>query len=67
MGSLEEFKNMVKFVDEHQIRPVVHTLLDGLEHAEDGFEIMKNGHQFGKVSDDDLRIVDRPALSIRWA
>jgi hypothetical protein len=30
--------------------PVVHTVLDGLDKAEEGFELMKKGAQFGKVS-----------------
>lgn len=50
MGSLDEFKAAVAFISLHQIRPVVHTVLDGLDHAEEGFEILRRGGQFGKVS-----------------
>ena len=50
MGSLEEFKKAVAFIDEKKINPIVHTVLQGLEKAEEGFEIMKQGGQFGKVS-----------------
>lgn len=50
MGSREEFEKAVKFVDQHKIEPVVSEVLDGLEHAEKGFEILKEGGQFGKVS-----------------
>lgn len=50
MGSLEEFKKAVAFIDEKKLNPVVHTVLQGLERAEEGFEIMKQGGQFGKVS-----------------
>lgn len=49
MGSLAEFKSAVAFIAKHQIQPVVHTVLPGLEHAEEGFEIMKRGGQFGKI------------------
>ncbi|SDA03037.1 BZ3500_MvSof-1268-A1-R1_Chr11-1g03271 [Microbotryum saponariae] len=49
MGSREEFFESVKFTDRHGIRPVVADVLDGLEEAEKGFEILKNGSQFGKI------------------
>lgn len=49
MGSLEEFKKAVAFIDEKKLNPVVHTVLQGLERAEEGFEIMKQGGQFGKI------------------
>ncbi|KDE05240.1 hypothetical protein MVLG_04375 [Microbotryum lychnidis-dioicae p1A1 Lamole] len=49
MGSREEFFESVKFTDRHGIRPVVADVLDGLEEAEKGFEILKKGSQFGKI------------------
>mgnify|MGYP001565163380 CR=1 FL=1 len=49
MGSFEEFKAAVAFVDQHKIRPVVSLTIDGLENAEDGFALMKAGGQFGKI------------------
>jgi D-arabinose 1-dehydrogenase-like Zn-dependent alcohol dehydrogenase len=49
MGSLKEFKEMVEFVDKHNIEPVVYKTLRGFEQVEDGFQIMKAGQQFGKV------------------
>lgn len=49
MGSREEFEKAVNFIAEHQIRPVVHTVLPSLAHAEEGFELIKQGGQFGKV------------------
>ncbi|PLW05571.1 hypothetical protein PCANC_26736 [Puccinia coronata f. sp. avenae] len=49
MGSLKEFKQMVQFVDKHQIQPVVHKSLCGFEAVEEGFQIMKAGKQFGKI------------------
>jgi len=49
MGSLKEFKQMVQFVQEHKIQPVVHKTLRGFDQVEEGFQIMKAGHQFGKL------------------
>ncbi|KAH8922165.1 hypothetical protein BT69DRAFT_266413 [Atractiella rhizophila] len=49
MGSLEEFKAAVEFIGKHNIKPVVHSYIDGLENAEEGFQTLKNGSQFGKV------------------
>ncbi|ORY84706.1 hypothetical protein BCR35DRAFT_303044 [Leucosporidium creatinivorum] len=49
MGSREEFEKAVKFAAEHKIRPVVHTVLSSLEDAEEGFQLMKSGGQFGKI------------------
>ncbi|KNZ44349.1 hypothetical protein VP01_924g1 [Puccinia sorghi] len=49
MGSLKEFKQMVQFVEEHKIQPVVHKTLYGFEQVEEGFQIMKAGQQFGKL------------------
>jgi hypothetical protein len=43
MGSLEELKQAVAFADKHKIRPVVHTVLKGLEKAEEGFQIIDRG------------------------
>ncbi|KAK4125467.1 NAD(P)-binding protein [Parathielavia appendiculata] len=52
MGSKKEFKEMVEFVREHKIRPVVSRVvrgLDNLEEIESLFEDMKAGRQFGKL------------------
>jgi D-arabinose 1-dehydrogenase-like Zn-dependent alcohol dehydrogenase len=49
MGSREEFFSAVKFIGQHKIVPVVDTVLSGLEEAEKGFELLKQGGQFGKV------------------
>lgn len=49
MGSLAEFKRAIAFIEMHKIKPVVHTILSGLEHADVGFDLMKSGGQFGKV------------------
>ncbi|GAA6064139.1 hypothetical protein JCM10212_005140 [Sporobolomyces blumeae] len=49
MGSREEFFSAVRFIGEHKVKPVVDTVLDGLEEAEKGFQLLKEGGQFGKV------------------
>ena len=49
MGSRKEFKEMVGFVDKHGIKPVVSTTVKGLDRADEVFEIMKKGAQFGKL------------------
>ena len=52
MGSRAEFKDMVSFVSEHQIRPVISRVVRGIDDLEaiDGlFEDMKSGKQFGKL------------------
>lgn len=50
MGSRQEFFDAVKFIGEHKVQPVVDTVLTGLDEAEKGFELLKQGGQFGKVS-----------------
>ncbi|KAJ7726159.1 NAD-P-binding protein [Mycena maculata] len=37
------------FLAEHKIVPIVSTVLEGLEEAERGFEMMRSGEQFGKI------------------
>lgn len=52
MGSKKEFKEMVEFVNEHKIRPVVSRVVKGLDNIEgidSLFEDMKAGRQFGKL------------------
>lgn len=52
MGSKAEFRDMVEFVREHKIRPVVSRVvkgLDNLEGIDSLFEDMKTGRQFGKL------------------
>lgn len=49
MGSREEFLAAVRFIDKHKIEPVVDAVLAGLDDAERGFELLKQGGQFGKV------------------
>ncbi|KAF9933880.1 hypothetical protein FBU30_004048 [Linnemannia zychae] len=49
MGSRAEFKEMIDFVNKHKLRPVVSQVWTGLESAEDAFNVMKAGSQFGKL------------------
>ncbi|KAF1976562.1 NAD(P)-binding protein [Bimuria novae-zelandiae CBS 107.79] len=51
MGSRKEFADMVQFVREHKIRPIVSRSVHGMDIAQlDGlFEDMKNASQFGKL------------------
>lgn len=49
MGSFQEFQAAINFVDKHKIRPIVHKTVHGLENADEAFETMKNGDQFGKL------------------
>ncbi|KAJ7279681.1 hypothetical protein C8J57DRAFT_1448907 [Mycena rebaudengoi] len=49
MGSRKDMKDATKFLEEHKIVPVVSHVLPGLEAAEEGFELMRTGQQFGKI------------------
>ena len=52
MGSRKEFADMVKFVEEKNMKPVVSRVVSGIDNL-DGinslFEDMKSGSQFGKL------------------
>lgn len=49
MGSRREFGDMVKFVEKHHIRPVVHRVYRGLDKTEEAMVEMRDGKQFGKI------------------
>lgn len=49
MGSRHDLINATNFLTQHRIVPFVSHIIDGLESAEDGFEVLKLGKQFGKV------------------
>lgn len=49
MGSHKDFVDATEFLVKHKLAPIVGHVLAGLESAEEGFEILKNGSQFGKV------------------
>lgn len=57
MGSKSEFKEMIAFVSQHKIKPVVHKVYTGLESADDAFVEMRDGKQFGKI----VVLVDKSA------
>jgi len=48
MGTDEEFKDMVDFVDQHEIIPVIDSVYS-LKDGNDAFKRMENGLQFGKI------------------
>lgn len=52
MGSRKEFKDMVAFVGDKKVRPIVSKVAKGLENLKDIdelFEQMRTGSQFGKL------------------
>jgi D-arabinose 1-dehydrogenase-like Zn-dependent alcohol dehydrogenase len=52
MGSRKEFKEMVKFVSDRKVKPVVSRVVKGLDNKkeiESLFDEMKRGSQFGKL------------------
>ncbi|KAJ6607588.1 hypothetical protein B0H10DRAFT_1817694 [Mycena sp. CBHHK59/15] len=49
MGSRQDMQDATKFLSEKGIIPVVSHVLSGLEAAEDGFNLMQKGEQFGKI------------------
>ena len=49
MGSQEDMKNATLFIEEHKIKQVVSVVLDDLDKFEEGFNLMKNNGQFGKI------------------
>ncbi|KAJ3558380.1 hypothetical protein NPX13_g9717 [Xylaria arbuscula] len=52
MGSRKEFADMVAFVREHKIRPVVSRVVKGLDNMpeiEGLYEDIREGRQFGKL------------------
>ncbi|KAF8177240.1 chaperonin 10-like protein [Pholiota molesta] len=49
MGSHQDLQDATAFIDKHRIVPIVSHVLDGLESADAGFDLIKRGDQFGKV------------------
>ena len=49
MGSHRDLIEATQFLSEHGIVPIVAKVLEGLENAEEGFEMMKKGEGFGKI------------------
>ncbi|KAF8601509.1 NAD-P-binding protein [Ceratobasidium sp. AG-I] len=49
MGSAAELREATQFAAKHKIKPIVSAVLDGLENAEEGFEMLAAGKEFGKI------------------
>jgi D-arabinose 1-dehydrogenase-like Zn-dependent alcohol dehydrogenase len=49
MGSKADLKAATDFIARHRITPIVSRVIDGLEHAEKGFELLARGDRFGKI------------------
>ena len=60
MGSHKDLVDATAFLSTHRIIPVVSYVIDGLEHIEEGFEIILEGRHFGKVA---VKIRD---TSVAW-
>jgi threonine dehydrogenase-like Zn-dependent dehydrogenase len=58
MGSAAEFHSLCKFLTEKKIslEALVDSVFKGLENTEEAFEKMKNGTQFGYISEDSANI-----------
>ena len=49
MGSKADLQAATDFITEHRITPVVSRVLDGLENAGEGFDLLARGDHFGKI------------------
>ena len=49
MGSKAELREATEFITANKIRPVISSVIDGLENAEQGFQAMREHSQFGKI------------------
>lgn len=49
MGSAAELREATRFAAEHKIKPVVSAVLDGLENAEKGFEMLAAGKEVSQA------------------
>lgn len=49
MGSHTDLISATTFLAKHRIIPVVAHVVDGLENAEEGFDLMQKGDGFGKI------------------
>ena len=49
MGSHKDLIEATQFLSGHRIVPTVAKVLEGLENAEEGFEMLKKGEGFGKI------------------
>ncbi|KAF9351842.1 hypothetical protein BGX34_000323 [Mortierella sp. NVP85] len=49
MGSRAEYQKMLEFVEEHQIRPVVGDVFEGIENVPEAIQHLRDAKHFGKV------------------
>jgi D-arabinose 1-dehydrogenase-like Zn-dependent alcohol dehydrogenase len=49
MGSKADLQAATDFIAQHRVTPVVSHVVEGLERAEEGFELLIGGDRFGKV------------------
>jgi D-arabinose 1-dehydrogenase-like Zn-dependent alcohol dehydrogenase len=49
MGSRNDLKEATRFMADHRIVPYVGHVFRGFEKADEAFELMKQGNQFGKI------------------
>jgi NADPH:quinone reductase-like Zn-dependent oxidoreductase len=49
MGSSQEFEDMLVYTGQHGIKPVIDKVYPSLEHAQEAFDYMAQGKQFGKI------------------
>ena len=49
MGSKADLQAATDFIARYRIEPVVSRVLNGLENAEEGFELLARGEHFGKI------------------
>jgi D-arabinose 1-dehydrogenase-like Zn-dependent alcohol dehydrogenase len=49
MGSRQELISATKFLSEKKIVPIVCSVVNGLDRAEEGFDLIASGSQFGKI------------------
>jgi NADPH:quinone reductase-like Zn-dependent oxidoreductase len=49
-GSLEQFQNMLRSIDQHKLRPALDEKLFSLDELPAAFEYMRNGKHFGKIA-----------------
>lgn len=49
MGTLQDFKEMLAFTEKHGVTPVIEKVYPKLADAQDAFDYMHEGKQFGKI------------------
>jgi zinc-binding alcohol dehydrogenase/oxidoreductase len=49
MGTLQDFEDMLAFTEKHQIKPVIDTVYPDLAAAQEAFDYLHSGRQFGKI------------------